>query len=79
VVIPFILEGLEKGEKAFHTVDPGRRERDAHLRQLMSAGVDVTAAQESGQLEVHDWTEMHLRGGRFDQDKTLALFEEVVR
>jgi hypothetical protein len=30
VVIPFILEGLEKGEKAFHTVDPGRR--DPNLR-----------------------------------------------
>ncbi len=39
----------------------------------------MTAARESGQLEVHDWTEMHLRGGRFDQDKTLALFEEVVK
>jgi len=60
-VIPFILEGFEKGEKAFHTVDPARRA--AHLRQLVSAGIDATAAQGSGQLEVHDWTEMHLRDG----------------
>jgi MEDS: MEthanogen/methylotroph, DcmR Sensory domain len=77
VVIPFILEGLERGEKAFHTDNPGRRA--AHLRQFVSAGIDVTAARESGQLEVHDWTEMHLRGGRFDQDETLGLFEEVVK
>jgi hypothetical protein len=76
-VVPFILEGLEKGEKAFHTVDPGRRA--AHLRQLASAGIDVTAAQASGQLEVHDWTEIHLMGGRFDQEKTLALFEQIVK
>jgi hypothetical protein len=45
----------------------------------VSAGIEATAAQESGQLEVRDWTEMHLGGGRFDQDKTLALFEGVVK
>ena len=76
-VIPFILEGLKKGEKAFHTVDPERR--NEHLQRLAKAGIDVTAMLKSGQLEVHDWNEMHLRGGRFDQDKTLALFEEVVK
>ena len=74
-VIPFILEGLEKGEKAFHTVDPARRA--AHLRQLVSAGIDVTAAQESGQLEVPDWTEMHLRDGLFDMSRTLAGWEQI--
>ena len=75
VAIPFILEGLEKGEKAFHTVDPQRR--DEHLQRLASAGIDVTATLASGQLEVHDWNEMHLRDGLFDQPRTLAGWEQI--
>jgi hypothetical protein len=75
VAIPFISEGLEKGEKAFHTVDPQRR--DEHLQRLASAGIDVTARLASGQLEVHDWNEMHLRDGLFDQSRTLAGWEQI--
>src|SRR5262249_2833610 len=75
VAIPFISEGLEKGEKAFHTVDP--QPRDEHLQRLASAGIDVTATLASGQLEVHDWNEMHLRDGLFDQSRTLAGWEQT--
>src|SRR5262245_44005182 len=74
-VIPFILEGLKKGEKAFHTVDPKRY--DAHLQQLASAGLDVPTLLESRQLEVHDWNEMHLRDGLFDESRTLAGWEQI--
>jgi MEDS: MEthanogen/methylotroph, DcmR Sensory domain len=74
-VIPFILEGLKKGEKAFHTVDPKRY--DAHLQQLASAGMDVSTLLESRQLEVHDWNEMHLRDGLFDESRTLAGWEQI--
>jgi hypothetical protein len=77
VLLPFIKDGLECGEKAVHTVDPQRR--DEHLRRLTSAGIDVIAAGRSGQFELHTWTGTHLRNGRFDPDKTLALFEEVVK
>ena len=77
VLLPFIKEGLERGEKAVHTVDP--RQRDEHIRQLASAGIDVAAAHKNDQFELRDWTDTHLRGGQFDQHKTLALFEEVVR
>lgn len=41
VLLPLIREGIESGEKAFHTVDPQRYE--AHLQRLASAGIDVTA------------------------------------
>jgi hypothetical protein len=75
VTIPFILEGLKKGEKAFHTVDPARRAE--HLHQLVSAGIDTNATRESCQLEVHDWTEVHLRGGLFDMSRTLAGWEQI--
>ena len=30
-------------------------------------------------LELRTWTDTHLRNGRFDQDKTLALFAETVK
>src|SRR6266850_2317789 len=39
VLRPFIKEGLDRGEKAFHIVDPELRE--AHLKKLAEAGVGV--------------------------------------
>jgi hypothetical protein len=77
VLLPFIQEGFARGEKAVHTVDPERR--DDHLRRLASAGIDVTAIRQRGQFELRTWTDTHLCNGRFDQEKTLALFQEVVR
>jgi MEDS: MEthanogen/methylotroph, DcmR Sensory domain len=77
VLLPLIKDGLECGEKAVHTVDPQRR--DKHLQQLASAGIDVAAARDSGQLELRSWADTHLRDGQFDQNKTLALFQEVVK
>jgi hypothetical protein len=49
VLQPFIKEGFERGEKAFHIVDPKLREE--HLRRLESAGIDVAAAEQSGHFE----------------------------
>jgi hypothetical protein len=77
ILLPFIKEGLELGEKAVHTVDP--RRRDEHIRRLASSGIDVAAVHKNDQFEVRDWTDTHLCGGQFDQHKTLALFERVVR
>lgn len=73
----FIKDGFEKGEKAFHLVDPRRRED--HLRRLADAGIDVEATTASGQLEVHPWEDGPLHGERFDQDTWLAGFEEVLQ
>jgi len=77
ILLPFIKEGLAGGEKAFHTINPQRRED--HLQHLAAAGIDVAAASRSDQLEVRTWNEMHLRNGRFDQDKTLAVFKDVIQ
>ena len=76
VLLPFIKEGLELGEKASHIVDPQLR-RD-HLARLEAVGIDVETAQHRGQLEVRNWEDAYLRGGRFDQDAMLALIEEVL-
>ena len=77
VLHSFIKDGFEQGDKAFHLVDPERREE--HLRRLAEAGIDVEEAIESGQLEVQPWQAGPLRGDRFDQDAWLAGFEQVLQ
>lgn len=75
VLLPFVKEGLELGEKALHTVDP--RQHEEHIRWLASAGINVARAHNDEQVEVLDWTDSHLRGGRFDQESTLAFWPKV--
>ena len=76
VLLPFIKEGFECGHKAFHIVDPKLREE--HLKRLESASIDVTAAEQSGQFELRNWTDAYLQDGHFDQDRMLALVQEVL-
>ena len=76
VLMPFIKDGLEDGDKAFHIIDPDRR--DSHLARLAKAGIDVEAARASGQLEVKAWQDAYLRGDRFDQYRMLELIQEVL-
>lgn len=73
----FIKHGFVCGDKAFHLVDPERRED--HLRRLAGAGINVPEAIATGQLEVRLWDEGPLRGGRFDQDRWLAALEQALR
>lgn len=73
---PFVREGLERGEKAFHIVDP--RLRGDHVRRLEAAGIDVRESEAKGQLELRTWEEAYLREGRFDQDAMLSLIQEVL-
>jgi MEDS: MEthanogen/methylotroph, DcmR Sensory domain len=77
VLQSFIKDGFDKGDKAFHLVDPERRED--HLRRLADAGIDVEEAVVSGQLEVRPWEDGPLHGERFDQDTWLAGLEEVLQ
>jgi hypothetical protein len=77
VLRPFIKDGFDRRDKAFHLVDPELRED--HLGRLADAGIDVEEAIASGQLEVRPWEDGPLHGERFDQDVWLAGFEEVLR
>jgi hypothetical protein len=77
VLRSFIKDGFDQGDKAFHLVDPERREE--HLRRLAEVGIDVEEAVGTGQLEVRPWEEGPLRGDRFDQDTWLASFEHVLQ
>lgn len=76
VLLPFIKDGFERGEKAFHIVDPTLRAE--HRQRLASAGINVDAAETSGQFELRNWADAYLRDGHFDQDRMLALIEEVL-
>ena len=77
VLLPFIKDGFGQGDKAFHIVDP--RHRPEHLRRLEQEGIDVAAAEQRGQLEVRRWEDAYLQEGHFDQNRMLALIEEVLR
>lgn len=76
VLLPFIKEGFERGDKAFHVID--QKHRPAHLQRLAQAGIDVSAAERKGQIEVRRWEEAYLRDGHFDQNRMIALIEEVL-
>lgn len=76
LLLPYIVDGLHRGDRAFHIIDP--ETRDDHMARLEQAGVDVEAVGTSGQLEVLGWEEAYLRGGRFDQNAMLALIETVL-
>jgi hypothetical protein len=75
VLLPFIKDGFECGDKAVHVVNPGQR-RD-HLKRLVAAGIDTTGAEARGQLELLSNSEAYLLDGLFDQDRMLAVFEQL--
>src|SRR6202021_3291497 len=72
VLLPFIKDGFERGDKAIHVVSPDQH-RD-HLQRLAGIGIDSTAVQRSGQFESRDSTETYLQGGQFDQDRMRQSF-----
>src|SRR5687767_8326830 len=76
VLMPFIKDGFEKGDRAFHVVDP--RHRDAHLRRLESEGVDVAGAEASGQLEVRRWQDAYIKDDHFDQYRMIRTIKEAL-
>jgi hypothetical protein len=76
VLLPFITEGFEQGDRAFHILDAHRR-RD-HLRRLQEAGVDTAAAEAEGRLVLRHWEETYLQDGHFDQHRQISLFERVL-
>ena len=75
VLLPFIKDGFECGDKAVHIVSQDRR--GDHLKRLAAAGIDSNAVEQSGQLELLNNTETYLRDGCFDQDRMLEAFEEL--
>jgi hypothetical protein len=59
VLMPFIKDGFDKGDRAFHIVDP--RHRPDHLKRLEQEGIDMSDAESKGQLEVRRWQEAYIK------------------
>ncbi len=75
VLLPFIKDGFQCGHKAIHVLNSGRHHD--HLQRLTEAGMDPTAAQTTGQLELRTDIETYLPDGRFDGDRMIAAFEQL--
>jgi hypothetical protein len=75
-LLPFIKEGFNRGEKAFHVVDPALK-RD-HSDRLRDAGIAVEKAESTGQLDLKVWSEAYLRDGHFDKDRMLSFIQQVL-
>lgn len=76
VLLPFIKDGFQCGHKAIHVVNPDQRQD--HLRRLTEVGIDPAAALQSGQLDLRVPTDVYLPDGRFDPDRMIAAFEQLV-
>ena len=77
VTLPFIEEGFDRGDKAFHVVDPARRLD--HLERIRAAGIDTDAAIRSGQFELLGWAETYLSYARFVPTEHLGFAEQCVQ
>jgi signal transduction histidine kinase len=76
VIIPFIAEGLARGERVAYVL-----EADQHARLLQSlsdAGVNASRAVDRGALWLRTTAETYLRSGKFDADDSLSMVEELI-
>ncbi len=71
VIDPFLITGMSRGQKAVYIVDP--KDRDQHAARLENAAPDPEL------LEVTTWSDAHLKGGVFDQDRMMADLETMIR
>jgi hypothetical protein len=71
LIDPFLVEGMQRGEKAVYIVDP--KERDRHAARL------AVHAPEQELLDVTTWNEAHLKGGSFDQERMMASLDLLIR
>ena len=76
VLLPFLKDGLDAGERALTFVDANERAR--RIDRLKRAGIDVDTAQRNGQLEIATWEEVYLPDGRFDAQRMLAFVQETI-
>jgi hypothetical protein len=76
VLMPFIKEGFEAGDRAFHVVDA--KHRPDHVERLQRAGIDVATAESNGLLEVRRWDEAYIKDDHFDQYRMIETIKEAL-
>lgn len=73
VLIPFLTEGMRRGEKCIGVVESSAPE---HVWGQLPTAEDAGAVP--GQVEVATPAETYLRGGRFDKDDMLGWLDEHI-
>ena len=76
-LLPFVRDGIERGERALHIVRSQFREH--HLDRLRGAGIDVATAQQRGQLEVATQEGTYLTEGRFDKKAVSIVVRDALK
>jgi hypothetical protein len=76
VLMPFIKDGFERGDRAFHVVDP--QHRPDHIKRLEREGINVAEAEAKGQLEVRRWQDAYIKGDHFDQYRMIETIREAL-
>ena len=76
VLMPFIREGMEQGDRAFHIVNPSLRSE--HAQCMAEAGIDTARAEVEGQLEIIGWDETYVRDGSFNHSAMLSLLPTLL-
>jgi hypothetical protein len=76
IVLPYLKEAYDQGEKLFHIVDA--RLHEDHRSACGHCGIDVAGAEASGQLEIHDYGDTYLTDGYFDGDRMIRSLTEML-
>ena len=74
--IPFVRQGLERGEKCLYVIDESTSE-DVQAA-MQENGIDVDAVLESGALEFRTVQETYLEGGTFDADEMIERYASII-
>jgi len=76
VIIPFLKEGIDRGERVFCI---SATERRTHvLQKLQQAGTDVATAEKRGQLQIEQWVSTVLGTESFDTEAMAARIESIL-
>ncbi len=75
-VVPFVRQGLERGERLLYVVDENTESELADA--FRAAGIDVDGARESGALTFLSKEDSYGRFGQFDAERMIAYLAETV-
>jgi hypothetical protein len=75
VLAPFVKDGLDRGEKTVHIIDPALQRPYVQLYER--AGVPMRATLQNGQFELLSWEQAYFRSGGFDQFDMLHFIRET--
>jgi AcrR family transcriptional regulator len=74
VLVPFMREGLDRGDQVVHLVE----DRDIYSDGL-NGQLPIAGPVESGQLKIETWDRAYLLDGRFNASKMLTYLRQSLR